>query len=477
MVRNRLDGQFYQAALEGLKSYRRTAFTVEFLKEHGLPRSDGLPQMWADIEAWLNQGLNQGDDSRCLALLKYVDALKMWGRQSIFLFEIKGDEEKFTTRLSNPDLVRDLVGDVYDEPIYQWGAAKPFLAQAEHTTDSCTGARLLVFKLIEMRKFSRLIDGGVKTDEQRSTNFFIVNLRDGFAELRLQKLPRRAHRRLREERELFEEEIRTYLGLDSFFDRFEPIPLERIMSEMLRKPIYRITRTGFKSGRDAIPGMPMIVTVLHALFRNPIPSHMAAYWECEQAVLGRRPLHFRLYGNSNRVAVDGMADPCMVSHILNKMVHTYRGRGGEEPEEPEKPEKPLWRRGLVGRRYTNSEGRPRVQRLLLSTGAIAALMIWVVIEGVGNYLVEDWVESNLGGVPLLAVTLPIEVVWAVLFYGWERTKRSFRALWSMSPRRICKLMKAAKKAREGGKVKHRANDEDQDDESDSADLDEAEGDD
>jgi len=441
-----LDKRFCKVALAALKSFRHKEFTVNFLKRHNLPVRGNLKQMWAEIEKWVDQG----DHSNCVDLLEYVDDLKMWGRQRIFLFEINGEKEEFITQLSNPDFVRNMVGDVYDKPVYRWEAGKPFLAEVKHTTDTSTGAPLLVFKIIEMRKFDQLIGDSVQQLDERSTNFFIINLQAGFAELRLQQLPVRAHRRLKDERELFEEVIKKYLN----FDRFKRIPLEPIMSEMIRRPIYTITSTEFISSKDSIPGVPTLVTVIHHLFEHPIPSHMAAYWKCEQGVLGESQLHFRLYGSSDSIAFGGMADPGCISDILQKIIDIHRREDIVEKES-------LWKRGLVDDIYNNLEGQPRAQAVVLSSGAIAALLIWIVIEGVGNYLLEAWVESILGGFPLIVITLLIEMVWTVRFYGWNRIKRSFEALRSIP---LSQIWNAFKKARSGELARYPGIWEGQDDE-------------
>ena len=142
-----LDKRFCKVALDALKSFRHKKFTIEFLKRHNLPVKGSLAQMWAEIQSWVDKG----DDSRCLDLLEYVDDLKMWGRQRIFLFEINGEKEEFITQLSDPEFIRNSVGDVYEKPLYRWEAGKPFLAEVKHTTEADTGAPLLIFKIIEMR--------------------------------------------------------------------------------------------------------------------------------------------------------------------------------------------------------------------------------------------------------------------------------------------------------------------------------------
>ena len=442
MDRNGLDKQFCQEALDALKSFRHTQFTVRFLNRHGLPVSKKLSQMWAEIEKWLSQG----DDSKCLDLLEYVDNLKMCGKQRIFLFEINGNRQELINRLSDPDEVRNLVGDLYDNPVYHWDAPKLFLAHVKHTTDPNTGALLLVFKLIEMRDYQLVIDDIAQNYEERSTNFFIINLRDGYAELRIQRLPRNAIKKLKEEHELLEAELRKYLD----FDRFDPIPLEPIMVEMLRKPIFTIDRIGIKRGKKTIQNVPLIRRFIGGLFKNPTPSHIAGHWECDQGVLGTsRSLHFTLYGSSDSIAFNGIADPRRVQDILKKIVDIHRTP----------PVESIWKRGGVDKKYKSLKGRPKAQAAVLAAGAIAAYMIWIAIKRGGNYVLEEWLEKTIPGGLLVAITILVDFFLIWLYYGSNRIKQSFTAICKMPwPERV----KMIEKAKKDTKVKHRVDDEEQD---------------
>lgn len=428
-----LDKRFCQVAIDALKTYRHKEFTNRFLKKHNLPVGSNLTQRWAEIQRWVEQG----DDSRCVELLEYVDDLKMWGRQRIFLYDIDSEEEEeeFTEQLSDPEYVRDLVGDLYEKPVFHWEAGKPFLADVRHKKDPYTGARLLVFKIIEMRIFDQLIDGSVQQLDERTTNFFIVNLQEGFAELRLQQLPVRAHRSINDERDLIEEEIKKYLN----FDKFKRIQLERVMSEIIRKPIYTITSTEFIASKDSIPGVPMLVTAINRLFEHPTPGHLSAYWECKQDVLGKSRLYFQLYGSNDSISFGGVADPDRVSDVLQKIIQIYRR------------EESVWDKGLVDGPLKKVKDKPRAQAAVLASGAIAALLIWIVIEGVSNYLLEEWAQNILQGFPLIVITLLIELVWTVGFYGWNRINRSFAALRSNTP---SQTWKAFKKAISGEQERH-----------------------
>lgn len=432
-----LSGRFCQAALDGLKSFRNRELTARFLRKHDLPVRRLLRQMWDDVEAWMN-----GIRSRCVDLLEYVDDLKMWGRQYVFLFEI---EDECVEQLSPPDYVQNLEGGKYEQPIYIWNATEPLLVQVKRELDR------VIFKLVGLRKFDLVVEGVRTPFEERSTNFFIVDLADRCAELRIQELPIGARRNLRQERDLLLKEIRRCLDTD----KLHPIRLEPVMTTMIRRPICPVTSARFKATEgDGSPGTPPLIAIRNYLFRRPIPSEVNAHWDCSQDVLGKRPLHFRLNGGSDYVAFDGIADPARVSDVLKKIVAISRGRAarplppGEKPRlvggPPFEPEKPLPRRGFVGRPLAELEGKPVAQAVLLSAGAVAAAIIWIGIEQSGNYLFETAVEKALH-VPMVAITVFAEIVWISWYYGLSRIAASFRALFRLGWRDIAREIAAARR--------------------------------
>lgn len=437
MSPNGLDPRFCQAALDALKSFPRVEFTVRFMDKHKLRPKGSREEMWAVIQEWLSGG----DTGRCRTLLEYTDDLKMWGRQRVFLFDMNGHRQELMRQLSNPDEVRTLVGDVYDHPKFQWKAPTPFLAEAKHTTDRYTDDPLLVLKLIDMRKFDLVVDDRLETYEERSTNFFIVNLRHGFAELRLQQLPTGAHRNLRQERELIEEEIKRHLG--DAFEGFSPIQMEPVMREILRGPIYTVTGVTFKTGKGIVPGMSTLEIVLTSVFQKAIPRYLAAFWKCKQDVLRGRPLHFTLHGGTDDVAFDGLADPYRIHDILKKIVDL--SREGSKVKDGGRP----WKQGWVNDPYMSLEGHPKAQAVLLAAGAIAASMIWIIIDGVGNYLLEGWVERLLRGVPLVVIQILVDVLWIWRYYGSDRIRRSFKALWNMP---LSKIWETIRRVQKGGEA-------------------------
>jgi len=426
-----LDERFCRAALDGLKAYGLTEFILRLLKKHRLPVGRNLAAMWAEIESWLRQ-----DPSRCRTLWEYVDGLRMWGRQRVFLYEV---EAGFAEELKSPDRVRELVGSVYDHPLFQWETEEPFVASVKHEEAPGAGARRLVFKLIDNRSYKLLVEDKLELFAERSTNFFIVDLQNRHAELRIQELPTGAVRDIQEERRRLESVLgksldpeRVKRSLD--LERVKPINLLPAMDAMLRGRVdtYTITATKLKFNESEVrPNAPELVAFLDGLFRRPDPVELSAYWECQQEVLGQGRLHFRLSGQGDSVGFGGIADPARVNDILEKLVDVTRHTGDVPPPRP-----PLPQRGAVDGWMKAVQDHPTAQAVILSAGVIAASIFWILAEAAGNYLYDELLDWLLRGLPVIVLTVPLEIAWVIFFYGWLRVRRGFRMLLSLPQREV-----------------------------------------
>lgn len=429
MKKLNIDKKFCKEALDGLMSYGYKDFTYKFMKEIKLPhKKKTLVQLWLDIDEWLTEG----DENNCIKLLEYTDELKMWGKQRVFLFNIDCDNTNL--QLSNMMRARRKLEKIYNNPIYEWEIDKPTLVHVKKVKDSSTNDSLLVFKFIEMRKFTLQIENNFQLSEERSTNYFIINLSKGYAELRLQQLPTNAQIKLREEYNLFITEIKRYL--EDIFDCFKPISIERVLNEMIRKPIYIISRATFVAGQKYTEATSTFLVIINHLFSNPRASSVTAYWKCKQRTIGRSRLFFTLYANSNSIAIGSLADSKKINYLLQRIINIHNG-----VNIPTR----IFLPGLIHRPYIKLHGQPKAQAFILSAGAIAALLIWIIMDGIGNYFLEEWLQKFLGGIPLVVLTIFIEIFWILIYYGWNRTIRSFIALKHLNLIQLWKLISDAKK--------------------------------
>ena len=166
------DKRFYDIFLKRLKSYNQI-FTIKFLVIHNIPFNKGNNHdlLLRKIENWITDG----DISRYQKLIEYTDELILWGRQRTVLFNIRKRYRSYLQDLSNPAYVKNLVGEVYDNPKYDFYANQPFLAHVKHIENEFTHENELIFKFVETMKFDRIVKNIQQTFEVRLTNFFIIN--------------------------------------------------------------------------------------------------------------------------------------------------------------------------------------------------------------------------------------------------------------------------------------------------------------
>jgi hypothetical protein len=499
-----VDIRFTREALDGLKSLGMKP-TIDFMKEAGLPYRKNLQQMWSAIEGWLNKDVN----NNCIKLLEYVDDLKLWGKQRIFLFKI--EDSKIIKSFLDDNFLRGLAGDLYDRPVYKWDIEKPTLVHVKREADEHTGDSLLIFKFIETRKFKAQVNLKMAIFEERSTNFLVINLSAGIAELRLQHLPQDALLNIKEEYRLFIEEIR--LVLKDAFDSFTPMGLERVMQRIISKKYitrkhieekiisrdvvdmkllginlpakkiitkrkiyissFEITLTTFAKGMNIVDSSSTLLTIVNHLFANPWINNITGYWILEQEIKteskikrtsrvyssaderkktkqnklwvinkfkgANSKLYFQLFSHSNSIDIGSNTDPSIIRDFINEITEIYDNKLSTQVKKLH---------GLMDSIYNKLEGQPKAQSVVLAAGAIAGLIIWVIADALVGYFYEKGIQIAIGEIPAVVVPVILEIIWIVIYYGWKRTVRSFKAIWHFTTKQIWFVIMNAKKNRE-----------------------------
>jgi hypothetical protein len=269
-----------------------------------------------------------------------------------------------------------------------------------------------------------------------------VNLLSSHAELRVQDLPTGAERDIIEESQGYTTEIGKYLDLS----KLSPIDLVPVMDVMLRAPIYAITSSRLKfAPSHAVADAPEIVEFVNRLLKRSDPAELSAYWECEQRVLGRRRLHFSLNGASKTVDFGGLADPARMGEIIEKLVDISRKPPKDVFQPPGvPPDGGVFQKGIVDRALKKLVNEPNAQAVVLSAGAIAAAILWVVCKWLFEYA-RDYAFEWMVGFPVSVFTLLVQVVWIIFYYGWRRVLRGFRVLVSLPKPQVWKALNEARK--------------------------------
>ena len=404
----------------GVLSSFAAQFTIRFLDRYRLPHNPG-PQ---GMQQYILAKIAGPGSPTCADLWSYIDELRLWGKQHVFLFELNGNRKQYTKDLKDPEYIKERLRkrgqeDVYGNDICYWKPSEVTLAQVKHTHNKNVNARQLIFKWIETREFRVEQDNILTTCDERSTNFFVVNLRNGYAELRLQRLPPFAIKNVQEEKRILEEEISRYLD----YRRFTPVSLQPVMEMLLRKKIFPITGLTVTTSRNGETKLSKLYWWLIKGFSGtPSPSWVSARW------FG---LYFALFRIQNRVDFGGVADASRVDRLLKRIVGLRRNY------------RPLGT-GMADPLIEKFKSKPATKPAILSAGAIAMSPIWIIIKKIGSYGFEEWFERTFE-VSFALIQIAVEVIWIIKYYGWNRIIGILVAPWNFVEFVVLKVSKVFKR--------------------------------
>lgn len=310
-------------ALETLDRYNEDPVVDTFLDRYNLPPQDTKALKLNMIETEVT---NEKKPPFFEDLSDYIDELKMYGKQHVFLYELKGDHKDYLNELRNPHYIKERLRqfdleNLFNNPKLAWQAPEPKLAEVGHSFKD--GEGLLLFKWVETRGFldKWIDDRGIPhytLKDERSANFFIVNLKDGRAQIRIQTRQPSPVRKLREELDIYRKEISRLIRLS----RFTPIALEPVVKNLLTKPILPIRGRELiypKRGRLIAAGDPSFFRKLGLPFSGFFGREIALHCECEQRITGEPELFFTVNGESDHVKFNAITDKSKVDFILDEL--------------------------------------------------------------------------------------------------------------------------------------------------------------
>ncbi|MGB7062559.1 MAG: hypothetical protein WBF13_09455 [Candidatus Zixiibacteriota bacterium] len=315
--------EWLDEALETLSHYNVVPVIDEFLKGFNLPlgglQSQKLQRIGREIADPTKPPFFED-------LADYIDELKMYGKQHVFLYELKGDHKDYLNELRDPHYIREQLRqfdleDSFNNGKPLWEAPEPKLAEVRHSFKD--GEGLVLFKWIETRNFliwtvdqnGRQI---LQPTHERSANFFVVNLKNGRAEIRIQTRQPFAARNLREELDIYRKELSRLIR----FSRFTPIPLEPVVRSLLGRLILPIRSWELihpKGGRLIGAGDPSFFRKLGLPFGVLFGREITLLWECEQRVTGKPELFFTVNGESDHVKFNAITDKSKVDFVLDEL--------------------------------------------------------------------------------------------------------------------------------------------------------------
>ena len=263
----------------------------------------------------------------CSDFVSYLDEIKNWGRQYVFLFSISNDK-KTLSRLSSADYIKKCLKeakleDRYNKNICFWEVPEPTLAEVKHIPKKRNVRGQLSFKWIETFRFNRVRKGAFQTFFVRTTNFFIVNLEDHSAQLRIEQPHSRSKRLLKQRFDFYIKEVNRLLGASIF----SLISLDPIIKRFLRKTNLQIERWEiiFGGGKvDGGPTKPSKIQKLLLFFKHFTALEVRLSWACDQIAQGREQLSFTLDHDTNSIAFEAVTDDTRVDFIIYKLLHAKK---------------------------------------------------------------------------------------------------------------------------------------------------------
>lgn len=414
-------------ALNELSSYPTDPILTDFMKRYGLSTQGGKNHMLNAIRREILYGktLHFSD------LVAYIDELHLWGRQYVILYKLKNPTAtatlNFLAELADPKAKGSILNHghikrVLNTNICRWVSRNPFLAEVKHQYNAVTNSGTLAFKWVRTRQHDELIKNILTPKQKRSVNFFIINLKDGSAELRIQTLPNRPQQDFDEEVQIYQVEIGK-LNLSNYF---EVVSIEQVMRYFLLKKIYEISTWDVKTppthrrprgGRTGdTNGRPNYILRTFIIGRRGFrPLELVAFWKkCKQA-FGQSDLFFYMYNNNNAIRFNAISDKSCVDDILNKIRSiAYK--------------LPIQRQGdgrldrIWGKHSKTKRG---IRKILLAAsvptlGVLLGLLSNAIIGWVGEQAFE-----LVFRIPFITVEIALYILLLFYFYGPKRLQRWF----------------------------------------------------
>ncbi len=260
-------------------------------------------------------------------LMKFIDELAMNGRQHIFFYQIGRNGRGYLDEIrKKPYILKSLkkfrCGGCYNKNRFIWEAKSPKLAEVRHKYESGRGELLL--KWIETRSWLNFVnqDEGPPIFvpcKERSVNFFRVNLKDGTAEIRLQRLNSNPDKSLLEQNEIYREKIQRLLGFDFLF----AVPLDPVMKRLLKSRDMHITfwdvrLKGKSRGKDKLSGStdPSIFNRLELGFRKYSSRKIHGDWTNLDRIWGPEKVHTEFSGSNNEILLTKPCDALQLASVL-----------------------------------------------------------------------------------------------------------------------------------------------------------------
>jgi hypothetical protein len=316
--------QWLNEALYDLSRFDKSPIIDDFARQYGLKITNSKQGMLNNIRRNI---LSAKRKLSFVDLVLYLDKLKVYGKQHVIMYKLKNPEDEATKayldELRQSKKGKDLlsnneVSTKFNKIYCHWTAKTPFLSEVSHTYNTATKTGKLIFKWVYTRGYQ--ITGVPEDQQERSVNFFIINLENGTAELRIQTLPVMPYLDFNTELLIYESAISKLID----FDKFEVVSLESVMKNLLLEKILEISNWSVTKANGATvdvagEGPSLYQKIFLINQRGVKPRELTAFWEDCQQVVGQKDLYFYLKNENNTILFNAITDRELVDYILYKI--------------------------------------------------------------------------------------------------------------------------------------------------------------
>lgn len=427
--------KWLREAIGELDHYIAKPFTTDFMKKHDLPV---LPVKKAMHNSIQRKIAGSKKPPHFEDLVEYLDELKPWGKQCVSRYALRYTEKEYLKQLLDPDYIKERLSklnlkDRYNNHICRWDSDTPFLSEVRHNFDYDNKRGWLSFKWIQTRRFRILVDDAYRIFKERSVNFFIIDLEDGSAQLRIQSLRSKPLKKIEQELQTYTEEIEKLLD----FHRFSPISLEPVMKQFLFKKVLPITYWSIKTQKGKLRGYKVSPSFMQRRlilpFQGVTPHEIQVYWKCQQEVGNRDRLYFALEAEDNVIVFNAITDKRRVNYLLSSLLATARRHSKDEKIDINEvlgirqPRRGILQGGFRDWIKHKVAGTPRGK--IIKLAAEAAILPPLILNRVIFDIITTWLKETIieqiTNIPFIVFELLVYVILLIIFYGGDRVRKYF----------------------------------------------------
>lgn len=253
------------------------------------------------------------------------------GRVHIFFYRL--DEKKeYLQLLKDEEKLREILPgkarELINKKIFVWDSKRPQLAEIRH--QSHNGGELL-FKWIESRVWHERVSGASALSppkyvrrEERSVNYFIVNLKEGTAQLRIQLIKPNALKSLKLEYEIYQREIENLID----FKKFRRIALESVVRKLLLSMEIKNLKSwelwlpggGWIRGKGKLKRYKIIGLGMKILRVKLFGRKLFCEWEIKNRDWGELYVETKVNGEKDILTIITPCEPTQMKYILEKIM-------------------------------------------------------------------------------------------------------------------------------------------------------------